>query len=167
MDWNAIGAIGQIVGAAAVVATLGYLAIEIRQNTRVARSATRQAIADMTIKYASQLVEDKSLAEAFLRDYQGHEVDPADRLRLYARHYMTLRNWENTHWQFVNGMLSEDEWRGFRLNLKTVFEWESTRVYWAGERHLYSTAFQREVGAILKELEAEPRDGRTHDYILG
>ena len=33
MDWNAVGAIGEIVGAIAVFLTLVYLAIQIRQNT--------------------------------------------------------------------------------------------------------------------------------------
>ena len=34
MDWNAIGAIGEIIGALAVFLTLVYLAIQIRQNTK-------------------------------------------------------------------------------------------------------------------------------------
>ena len=33
MNWEAIGAIGEVLGAAAVVVTLGYLAVQIRQNT--------------------------------------------------------------------------------------------------------------------------------------
>ena len=33
MNWEAIGAIGEVVGAAAVVVTLGYLAVQIRANT--------------------------------------------------------------------------------------------------------------------------------------
>jgi len=33
MNWDAISAIGEILGAIAVVATLGYLAVQIRQNT--------------------------------------------------------------------------------------------------------------------------------------
>ena len=32
MNWEAIGAIGEIVGAIAVIATLFYLSIQIRQN---------------------------------------------------------------------------------------------------------------------------------------
>jgi hypothetical protein len=35
MNWAAIGAIGEIVGAVAVVVTLAYLAIQVRQNTRM------------------------------------------------------------------------------------------------------------------------------------
>jgi hypothetical protein len=34
MNWDALGAIGEIIGAVAVVATLIYLAVQIRQNTR-------------------------------------------------------------------------------------------------------------------------------------
>ena len=34
MNWDALGAIGEIVGAVAVVATLLYLALQIKQNTR-------------------------------------------------------------------------------------------------------------------------------------
>ena len=43
MNWEAIGAIGEIVGAIAVVATLGYLATQIRQNTRSVRASAYQA----------------------------------------------------------------------------------------------------------------------------
>ena len=38
MNWEAISAIGEIVGATAVVITLGYLAVQIRQSTRVAQA---------------------------------------------------------------------------------------------------------------------------------
>ena len=34
MNWDAIGAVGEVVGAAAVVVTLAYLAVQIRRNTR-------------------------------------------------------------------------------------------------------------------------------------
>ena len=44
MNWEALGAIGEIVGAVAVIATLGYLAVQIRQNTRSVRAATLQSV---------------------------------------------------------------------------------------------------------------------------
>ena len=46
MNWEALGAIGEIVGAVAVVLTLGYLALQIRQNTPSVRASTVQAISD-------------------------------------------------------------------------------------------------------------------------
>ncbi len=34
MNWEAIGAIGEVLGAAGVIITLAYLAVQIRQNSR-------------------------------------------------------------------------------------------------------------------------------------
>jgi hypothetical protein len=39
MNWDAIGATGEIVGALVVFLTLIYLAIQIRQNTHATRAA--------------------------------------------------------------------------------------------------------------------------------
>lgn len=46
MNWDAIGAIGEIVGAAAVVVTLGYLARQIRQSMAAAKTDSRQRVLD-------------------------------------------------------------------------------------------------------------------------
>ena len=44
MNWEALVAIEEIVGAIAVVLTLGYLAVQIPQNTRELRLNTFQSI---------------------------------------------------------------------------------------------------------------------------
>lgn len=46
MNWEAIGAVGEIVGAAGVIVTLGYLAVQIRQNTASNRQATARSTVD-------------------------------------------------------------------------------------------------------------------------
>ena len=43
MNWEAIGATGEIIGAVGVIVTLVYLAIQIRQNTASLKSSTLQA----------------------------------------------------------------------------------------------------------------------------
>jgi hypothetical protein len=42
INWDAIGAIGEIVGALGVMVTVGYLAIQVRQNTFASRAQTYQ-----------------------------------------------------------------------------------------------------------------------------
>jgi len=39
MNWDAIGAIGELVGSAAVVITIAYLAIQTKSNTKATQSA--------------------------------------------------------------------------------------------------------------------------------
>ena len=46
MNWEAFGAIGEIIGAGAVVVTLGYLAMQIRQSTTATKTDSRQRVLD-------------------------------------------------------------------------------------------------------------------------
>jgi len=50
MNWEAIGAIGEVGGAVAVIATVIYLARQIRQNTSALRSTATQAAHDQAAK---------------------------------------------------------------------------------------------------------------------
>ncbi len=46
MNWEAIGAVGETVGALAVLVTLVYLAMQIRQNTKSVQAAVNLPIFD-------------------------------------------------------------------------------------------------------------------------
>ena len=66
MNWEAIGAIGEVLGAAAVVATLGYLAVQIRQNSRAVKNSAAQSMlseANASLRVASS---DPSTARAVI-----------------------------------------------------------------------------------------------------
>lgn len=70
MDWEAVGAVGEIVGAVAVVATLAYLALQVRQNTRMMQRDAHldriRHVADPLIESPDQLV--KILAKISAKD---------------------------------------------------------------------------------------------------
>ena len=164
MNWEAIDAVSGALGALVVVISLIYVGIQIKQNTKVARSATRQAITELMIESNKDLVSDPSLADVFIKDLKGEKLDSVDRLRLLSRAFLALRNWENIHYQYRTGMLTEDEWRGFRLNLEAIFEWQTVRTVWKNEKQFYSGAFQKEIDGILKRLPESKV--RTHDYAV-
>ena len=164
MNWEAIGAISEIVGAIAVVVTLAYLAIQVRDSTRIAKSAARQAIAEMSIHMGMDLVADKELTAVVLKDFKEEDVDEADRVRLFARNYIALRHYENIYYQFQSGMLENDEWAGFRRNLKAMLKWRSTREFWKNEHAYYSDAFRAEVKTIEAEIADDP--SFEHGYVI-
>jgi len=64
MNWEAIGAIGEVGGAIGVIVTLLYLAGQLRQNTKALRSASYEhwnevssAFTDFYARYAADLSE--------------------------------------------------------------------------------------------------------------
>ena len=71
MNWEAIGAIGEILGAVAVVATLGYLAVQIRGSTKATRAGTSLSINDALSKILSALRSDGEFAEIWYRGLQN------------------------------------------------------------------------------------------------
>jgi hypothetical protein len=73
VTWDAVGAIGDFVGGIAVVASLIYLAIQVRhsarvteQNTKEQQAASREAILDAFFRWRS-LAADGELSRIYLR----------------------------------------------------------------------------------------------------
>jgi len=82
MSWDAVGAIGEVVGAIAVVITLLYLAVQTRQNTRAVQHATTRGVMEDANAWRFRIVEDPEIAELFrsgLRDPDS--LSPNDRYR--------------------------------------------------------------------------------------
>jgi len=157
MNWNAVGVVGEIVGAVAVVVSLIYLAKQIRQGTQVARSSMRHGITDSAMIGGRCLAENDDLAELLQRHIDGDDLQPHQYLRLQAFAYMTTRNWENIHFQYLSGMLTHHEWQAFRKNLKTLYQARMWKDYWSREQDIYTDAFRDEINQILGEIESGGR----------
>jgi hypothetical protein len=97
MNWDAIGAIGEIAGAIAVVLSLMYLATQIRQNTKVAQSNTRQGVTNSAMIGGQMLAENRDLASFLLKLNSGEELESHELFRLNSMAYFTTRNLENIH----------------------------------------------------------------------
>jgi hypothetical protein len=67
LNWEAISAIGQIVGAIAVVISLIYLAREIRSNAHATRRAAMRSLLEAFNQLAQQLSSHSDLTELWLR----------------------------------------------------------------------------------------------------
>ena len=61
-----LGNLGEFVGAIGVVATLAYLAIQIRQNTRVTRAASHHAVTDSLNQGNIAMAQDAELAQIWI-----------------------------------------------------------------------------------------------------
>ena len=88
MNWEAAGALGEILGAVAVIATLAFLAVQIRQGHQVqreanvlARSAAIDRIHDQLREFSLLLAADPELARIWLAGCAGEKLDTIDQHR--------------------------------------------------------------------------------------
>ena len=95
------------------------------------------------------MINNSDMAEIFVKHMSGGALSPVENLRLQARCYRDMQHWENIHYQYGEGLVSEDQWNGFRKNLVTLLAIDAYRDYWEHEASHYSDAFQTEIRSIL------------------
>jgi hypothetical protein len=109
MNWEAVGAIGEVAGAIGVIATLLYLATQIRQATRLARADFFVRSIDGWIDFNLRLSSDEVLTELFWRALQTPEdLTPEEERR--SRHLLSgiFRQAERLHFARRNDLMLED-----------------------------------------------------------
>jgi hypothetical protein len=118
VNWEAIGAIGEILGAAGVIITLGYLALQLRRSNKQARAATLQTTLDSEIALMSVLVENTG---TWHRVVGGEPLGTEEETRTATILYnMVLTEGENRYHQFESGFLDIQSWEGRVASLRPI-----------------------------------------------
>ena len=71
MNWDALGAIGELVGATAVVLTLGYLAVQIRQSSKSSRQQSYNDLVTRRVNIFNKLVESDKVTAIVIAGMRG------------------------------------------------------------------------------------------------
>ena len=93
------------------MASLVFVALELRQNTVAVRASTYDRLAEGSVVYLNQIATDPELASLFLRVFDGElrdNFDPVQNTRIVAVELAFLLHLENTYRQFRSGVVDED-----------------------------------------------------------
>ena len=83
MNWEAIGATAEIFGVVAILVSLIYVAIQIRQSNNVARADAERAVLENWRQALDSLVVDTPTTDAFLRGLADFDsLTPVEKTRL-------------------------------------------------------------------------------------
>ena len=105
MNWDAVGAIGEIIGAAAFVAWLMHLATQNRIQNKESRIASAHEISTAFRDAFSGY--DLERAEVWWLAMSGEELTPTQPLVVNSMAGQTLRVWEEAYFQYQEGRLDE------------------------------------------------------------
>ena len=100
MNWGAIGAVGEIIGALAVFLTLVYLAIQIRQNTKSVQASAVDASISKVNDVRQSLYENAELSRIYNQGLvHPDELDEESRFRFRLVVHNILLAISNIHSQ--------------------------------------------------------------------
>ena len=145
-----LGSLGELLAAAATLATLVYLAVQVRQNTQALRSSTFQEIASQMAQNVEPLVYDQEVAALTVRG-SAHleELDEVDRVRFYAILIMSFRRMEAVYIHSQLGSIAPDLTRGFELSMLTNLQSPGGAAWWDSAKVTFSREFVDHVDAWL------------------
>ena len=156
MNMEMIKMVLEITGTIAIIITLIYLAIQIRDNTRIAAANARQSISESLIAHSITFFSDHKFRKTFNKHLDGEELNPEQMLYLETYAYFFFRNFENIHYQFRRNFVSKEDWTAYRKNLKALCQTPAIQNFWNRESENFNQSFYKEVTNVFAELANEP-----------
>ncbi len=164
MNWVAIGAIGELIGGAAVIATLIYLAIQLRQNTKGIRAQSYYNVLSGKNALYRELAADEELFSTVI---QGMVADPPlpsiiDGARTHLILYAFMNEFETTYLLYKADAIEEEIWLRDRAQMAGMIGFPGMRNWWSLAEQYFHRDFVAEVAATepILPITYDPSTGK-------
>ena len=129
MNWEAIGAVAEILGAVAVVASLVYLGRQIHQSNAQSQADARYSFLDAYGQLNLTVAEDRDLASVFRRGLQGLDLDEDEAIQYFALMGQFLNTWSVLFDLRVERHLPETQWTVIRKDIIALLSTPGGRAF--------------------------------------
>ena len=151
MNWDALGAIGEIIGALAVFLTLGYLAVQIRQNTKAVRASALDSSVNAVNAVRVAMFESAEVAAIYRKGLENpDELDDDEKVRFRLLVHTVLWAVWNIYAQTEYGGLSKSIWAAQVPLLDRVINSRGGIWFWDEYRMEFDEKFRDEVDKVME-----------------
>jgi len=142
----------ELIGVVAVVASLVFVGLEVRQNSAAVRGATQQQLAAGAREVNALVVGDPTLAELHARSSDladWSSLSPAEQTRLGMWFVALFRVHEDAYYQRMAGNLDPLLWTGWQRSLSMTLARPNSRYFWSTSAGSFNDDFRALVDSIL------------------
>jgi len=157
MNWQVIGVVAEIVSAAAVVISLIYLAIQIRQTRRQASTDNLQSNVDRWIgalTSAMRSEEDADFLRHALHNYD--ELSAPQIARLHAFMMDLVGPFQAIHSKHESGLIDTRLWETIRSDMAGWFKCPGMLALWHEAKSAYPPYLVEEIDAAIEMHDGQP-----------
>lgn len=143
MNLETINSIAQLIAAIGVVASLFYLAVQIRQNTRSQKSIVVDSLTRSLMELLGPQAHDVEFTRAFTRvikDWNG--ASDEDRARSVAVLLAVFKLSENAWFQRRQGTLDAEQWEGWDAYARMYYHLPGVQSWWQLRRAAFAPGFR-------------------------
>lgn len=143
INWDAVGAIAEILGAIAVFITLAYLAAQVRQTNLISSSDSAERLFQRFDELNQLLIDNAQLRQALNKE-SGHTADELNQVYAFANFKCNL--WMSGQTAYSVGRIDRSLFESVKNDvLVTLDLWPVTRDAIERWRKLYPDVADREV----------------------
>lgn len=152
-DW---GAIGEIVGGLAVVLTLIYLSVQLRQNTNAIRISTMNVGAETNGEVFQNFIRDSDFVDLFLNANEAglDSLSANERTRFVMFCNSAMRFIEHQFLLHINNALPAGVWDTHERNIQEFMaSGPATREAWGLNKPAFIPAFRELVASLPNDAD--------------
>lgn len=152
MNWDAIGAVGEIVGALAVVISVFYLAAQVRKQTAEARLAATRDLSTQYLAGLRLIASDEELSRIYLSGVQDYEsLERESRLRVSLLFNDILRNMEQQYLHSRSSHAEDTHLDSLNSSAQEFISLPGVRRWWELSNHGFAREFREYLDAMIGE----------------
>lgn len=158
MNWEAIGAVGEIIGALAVVSSLIFVGWQLRQNTLAIKTSTSQTHIEGYNSIAVNVLHNKEVAHLWRTglDQGLTSLDDDDKVRFISLLSALYRYYDASYLQYLQKSLEPDLWNSIEQQVKQVSRTTGFSDWWATRSHWHSERFRTLVHDAMQSNDTAP-----------
>ena len=150
------GSIGELVGAVATIATLAYLAVQIRANTRMTSAQSGHVAHQLSASLSLSVAENPQLAGVFRRGISNYDaLEPDEKTQFIFVLSNFVANAENSFNDFKTGIKTRARFDRDWMGIRHLVSSPGGRAYWKRFSFQVGTDFRAFVESDLFE-DADP-----------
>ena len=152
MNWDALGAIAELIGGIAVLITLVYLSIQVKQNSRMQRQQNVTEQTNRCIDSGQLVASDAEFADIHLRALNNQDLTGTEFARLAGFFFAVLTDFEEMYYTHKDGQQSEFRWKNLNKHVYVQIKpGTKGNQWWNGmKNNLYTEEFIEHVDQLLE-----------------
>ena len=146
VNWEAIGAIAELLGSLAVVATLVFLIKQIRSNTTMVQNNTAQGASEAIAAWSRQLTDNPDLYRIFREGLvDDNQLSKEDRGLFDLIMFQAFHANSTAYFQYKSGGFNTDRFEAEMLIFSENHDTPGGRASWERQKHMLDKDFRDEI----------------------
>lgn len=156
-EWDAIAAAAELLGALGVIASLVYVAIQVRAHSNQMRQAAAQSVMNKIHSLLDVFAASRSTSDIYVRGTKGlsHLKDDAEVVQFSALFLSLMRAYEELYFYNQDGAVDSWAWRSVEALVAAEVSTVGFGQWWSLRSDIFTPEFCSYVGVVLP---AETRD---------